>query len=201
MQPAKSSTGVRKVYGKITVDKVEPSLNEKKHQAQIRQSVTNIYPGVRAGNSLNDALFPAEAFGTEAQEYTEQRVGWIDVPVGTTAEQVQQALDKLPNARLVRILDLKPILSEEQKRAMETGLSKKADGNLLTLNDYREKQAVRDSKTKEKIAYKGHEQYRVIAFMRGDSGPVEDIDMRDETLASAEPVHFGQEMLKDQYSA
>lgn len=201
MQLTKQNVGVRKSYGTITVDNVSPSLNEKKHQAQLRQVVTSIYPGVRPGTSLSDGLFPAEAFGAEAQEYSEERVTWVPVPVGTTKEQVEAQLKSLPNARLVRILSLKPILSEEQKNAMQIGLSKsQANGAPLTEDDYREKQAVRygdgHPQAGQKIPYNNHEQYRVITFMDGKAGAVEDIDLREDDLNDLVPVQMGESTAK-----
>lgn len=198
MQIAKQNTGVTYQFGKIVVDKVGPSLNEKKHQAQLRQLVTSIYPGVRPGNSLTDPLFSAEAFGAKAQEFVEERVTWVPVPVGTTKEQVEAQLEKLPNARLVRILSLNPILTEEQKNAMKAGLSKSTEtGAPLTEDDYREKQAVRYGKEHpqagEKIPYGEYEQYRIIAFMDGKNGAVEDIDLRAQDLESLKAIHMGEE--------
>lgn len=198
MQLSKQNTGIQYHFGKIVVDNVGPSLNEKKYQAQLRQVVTSVYPGVRPGTSLSDPLFPAEAFGAETQEFTEDRVTWVPVPIGTTKEQVEKQLEGLPNARLIRILSLNPILTEEQKNAMAAGLSKSQEtGAPLTVDDYREKQAVRYGKEHElaghKIPYKGYEQYRVIAFMDGKNGPVEDIDLREQDLESMKAVHMGEE--------
>lgn len=192
MQNAKQS-GARKTYGKITVDKVGPSLNSKRDEAQLRQAVVSEYPGIRPNNSLNSGLFDESEFGVPGQKFTEERVCWIPVPSGTTKEEVEKRLEQLTNARLIRILSLRPILTEEQTAAMERGLSKNPDGSLKTIEDYAEQQAVRERSEDgngQKLTYKGHQQYRAIAFQDGKAGAVEDIDLREEDILDMQPVEM-----------
>lgn len=153
---------VRLEYGPVTVDSVGESLNVKKHQAQLRQVVKKKYPGGKPSDSLTSALFNTSAFNFEETEFEEQRVAWVPVPIGTTKAQVEAQL-KTVQPRLVKILSLTPILSEEQERAMETGISN------MTHEDYLERQAVRQTSTEEgvlgeKVTYRGQEQYRRIVF-------------------------------------
>lgn len=175
----KAQNSIRNSYSKITVDSVGPSLNVKKHQAQIRQTVTALYPGARANNSLSDKLFEPENFGL-GESYDEVRVTWIPVPIGTTIEEVQAKLAKHPNARLVRTLSLNPILSEEQIQAMEQGVSDK------TMEDYKAKFIVDPSGAA--VLYKGHKQYRHIAFR---TEAVADVDLRESDLKDAGPISMG----------
>lgn len=195
MQTAKQTTGIVKVYGAITVDKVGPSLNSKKAQAQLRQTVTNVYPGVRPGNSLNDGLFTAEEFGSETQEFIEERVAFVPVPLTATLEDVQKRISALPKARITRILSLKPILTKEQENAMVQGLSKNEDGSPKTMEDYENSQHILN-KAKEKVLYQGkYPQYRVTSFLDGNSSEPQDLDFREEDLLDLYPLQMSADQL------
>lgn len=94
--------------------------------AELRQEVvtTSYYPKANMSNSLNDKLFAAEDFGVkdEAYESKEIRVAFLNVPESLdTPEKVQAHLAKFPELCLYRILSNKPILSEEDLRAVEQG--------------------------------------------------------------------------------
>jgi hypothetical protein len=132
------NSGIKKVFGKITVDKVEADrYKESLDSAQIRQIVTKIYPSASVSNNKQDSLFSTEDFGLEGgSEYTEERVTWIPVPKGTTAEQVQAMLDKKPDAKIYKVLSHEPILTDGQEYALEAG--------LIDLETIAEKQMVRD---------------------------------------------------------
>lgn len=176
MKTIENTNTIEKRYGKITVDSVAPSLNAKKHEAQVRQTVTSLYPGAKGSNSLSDALFADKAFGV-GEAYDENRVAWIPVPIGTTIKQVELLLAKHPNARLVKTMSLNPILSEEQEQAMQNGVSNK------TIADYRAKYVV--DPQGEAVLYKGFPQYRNISFRLN---AVEDIDTREQDLADMAEV-------------
>lgn len=168
-----------KSFGAITVDNVGPSLNPKKHQAQVRQIVTSLYPGARGSNSLSDGLFQDSEFGV-GEAFEEVRVTWIPVPIGTTVEAIQAQLAKHTNARLVKTLSLYPILSEEQRNAMATGISSK------TLADYEEKCVL--NAEGQAVMYKGYKQYRHISYR---NTAVEDVDLRDAEVADFAPISMG----------
>lgn len=94
--------------------------------AELRQEVvtTSYYPKANMSNSLNDKLFASEDFGVkdEAYESKEIRVAFLNVPESLdTPEKVQAYLAKFPELCLYRILSNKPILSEEDLRAIEQG--------------------------------------------------------------------------------
>ena len=94
--------------------------------AELRQEVvtTSYYPKANMSNSLNDKLFSTEDFGVKEETYEskEIRVAFLNVPESLdTPEKVQAHLAKFPELCLYRILSNKPILSEEDLRAIEQG--------------------------------------------------------------------------------
>ena len=165
---------IQQVFGPVTVDKVEANqYKTDRHQAQLRQVVKSIYPGGRASNSHSDSLFAAEDFNFESSEYESNRVTWIDVPMGTTVEQVQAKLAENPNCKIQRFLSLNPILTEEQKNAIQTGLTD------LTVDDFAERQVVINPDTNAPALYKGRKQYSAKFFVTTAKA---DVDTRAEEL-------------------
>ena len=183
-----TATGIKLAYGPVTVDEVREGLSDNKMQAQLRQHVTRTYPGGRNSNSLSDSLFALEDFSFETQEYGEQRVAWIDVPVGTTKEQVEQRLAAAPDATLQKHLSLNVILTDEQIQAMESGLSQ------MTMGEYQEKYLVKDGQGEDGgdvVPYKELHQYRRTFFK---ATFVDDVDTREEeftAIAAEEEFHAG----------
>ena len=132
------NSGIKKVYAKITVDKVEQDqFKADLFSAQIRQIVTKVYPSASISNNMSDSLFGADKFDLKGSEYSETRVCWISVPHGSTAEQVQAQLDSCPNARIYKVLSHEPILTDGQEYALEQGLT--------DLAAFENKQLVRDN--------------------------------------------------------
>lgn len=112
------------VFGTIGVDSVLLNeLNKKYFSAQLRQvvSTTAHYPAARPNSGLNDGLFAVEDFDikSEPMESTQQRLVWIDVPVGTTEDQVKGILAANPNAKIVRIVSNTPIISASQQSVID----------------------------------------------------------------------------------
>lgn len=179
MSNESQNSGIKSVDSPITVDGLKAHLsNPKKQQAQIRMIVTKTYPDGKAGNSLNDSIFTNDAFGFgEGSSFEDKRVTWIDVPAELTKAEVEAQLKKYPNARLYKVLsyDINDVLTEEQKSAMESGLSSK------TLDDYKEALCVKNAETGEVIMHNGKEQYRTIGF--SISGK-EDVDLREKAPES-----------------
>jgi hypothetical protein len=178
MENQNQKNRIQVVFGPVTVDSVGPGLNgEVKHRAQLRQKVDKIYPSGGTHDSLTDALFNVDEFNLkQGSTYSENRVAWIDVPVGTTVEGVQQKLAGFPEARLVKHLSLNPILTEEQASAIQNGL------NDLTIEKVAAKQVVKDEE--ENIRdYKGYLQYRVVKFA---TTAKEDVDSREADYAKME---------------
>lgn len=131
-------TGTR-TFSPVVFEKFsEPLPGSKKRTAQVRQTVTTVskYPGARGGNSLNDALFAMADFGT-GNEYTStsNRVAWIEVPDGTTAQEVQNRLDQLPEATIYSITQTSPIYSDTDIWALQN--------NRRTQDQYADSQVMR----------------------------------------------------------
>lgn len=195
------SSNVERVYGKITVDNIQPHIsgNAKKLVAQIRSVVETTYPEAGVGNSLNDSVFGEDDFGFgKGQTYQEKRVAWIDVPTGTTLDALQARLNAFPHARIYRVLSLQPILSDEQKRAMQNGLSEWTDGDGVVhkcdMEYYKAKQmvptpetaSIEDPTQREPLLYRGYPQYRITAFSKDGR---KDVDMREQQYAAAVDQH------------
>lgn len=184
----------------ITVDNVKSTEFSKPGfmQAQLRQVITtkSNYPSARVGNSLNDSLFAVNEFaGIELKEFTsnETRIAWMDVPTGTTVEDVVARLAKAPKANLYKILSNSPILTEEQKSSIERG--------QRTMDFFAGRQAVRypDGVEKDGVDVSGqlipdqngNIQYKVNAF---SSVGADDIDNRTTNI---EEHYFSPELLAE----
>ena len=180
---------IKRVDTPLVVELIKPHIRSpKKEQAQLRMKVISTYPEAKAGNSLNDSIFESKDFGFgDGQTFTENRVGWIDIPKGTTIENVRAMMTRYPKARIYRVLSLDPILTDEQRSAMNNGISEDADGNKIDLEYYKTTQVVRpNSESDELLLFKELVQYRVTAFSR-DGKP--DVDLREgqyEALKSDE---------------
>lgn len=146
--------------------------------AELKQTVTtkSYYPTKSVSNSLQDNIFDASDFGFQEQEFESKdtRVAWIAVPIGSTPESVSKQLESFSKANIYKVLSNHPILSEEDKFAIE-------DPTLeVTKELIAEKQAVRYSKDHEKagqlvLDINGKIQYRRTAFSKSGH---EDIDKR-----------------------
>jgi len=137
---------------KIVVEEIRISEFQKEDTATavLRQIVTTFskYQGKRQNNSFTDAIFANEEFGEEflEKEYesVENRVAFVNVPLNATVEQVQKAIDAIPRARIYRILDNHPILSDAQLYSIRIG--------QRTKDQYALKQVARYGKdTKDKM--------------------------------------------------
>lgn len=172
--------GIRKVSTKsgLTVSRVYSSDYQKEGTltAELRQTVTtkSYYPTKSVANNMQDNVFGMEDFGFEEQEYVNQenRVSWIDVPMGTSAEAVLAKLESFPGASLYRVLSNHPILTDNQVYAINQGLT--------TKDVFAERQIVRypeGSENAGKIALdsNGKPQYRAVFF---SSSAKEDQDNR-----------------------
>lgn len=152
--------------------------------AELRQIVKTIslYPTKSVSNDLKDNIFDTKAFGFEEKPYEniETRVGWMDVPVGTTPEKVNELLTKFPGACLYKMLSNKPILTSDQKYAI--------DNNITTPEIIAARQAVRYSETHDVVAQRGQlipdvngkVQYRAIFFSKTARA---DVDSRTQDPA------------------
>lgn len=162
---------------KIKVEEIYASEFQKSGSltARLSQEVvtTSSYPGARYSNELSDSLFSDEDFGAEGKTYTnvEKRVTFMNVPVGTTIEQVVEGLAKHPNARIYKILSCEPTITEGQQYRISRG--------ELTIEQIQNSQQVINPETGEAPLYNGFPQYRTTHLsLKGQP----DIDKRDETM-------------------
>lgn len=171
--------------GAITVDEIKDSIKGGK-EAQIRQVFTKSYPKMRTSNEFKDSLFSDEELGIEADDYTEERVTWI--PVGKThkVEDVKAALAKNAESVIYKVLSNNPIVSSDQQRVLDNGLTGDAFDNFLSTNGLNksewdeecskilyDKIASRQlvvyaegEQEGQPILYNGKEQYREVFFSK-----------------------------------
>lgn len=130
---------------KITVANVKQhTFKPEIGSAEIHQIVESIYDKRQINSG---GLFGVEEFKLEeGQKFQSERVAFIDVPLGVSVEEVQKRIDALPNAKIIRIMSDKPILSENQKAAIDKGIT--------TLEKIADRQMVRNSETGELVLRK-----------------------------------------------
>lgn len=127
--------------GAIEVSRVYTSDFQKEGSltAELKQTVVtkSYYPSKSVDSNLQDNIFGAEDFGYEEQEFVSERtnVAWINVPMGTTPEQIKAKLDAIPTATIYRIVSNHPILSDNQVYGINQGLT--------TKDNFAEKQVIR----------------------------------------------------------
>lgn len=179
----------------ISLDKIYKADYQKPGTmtAQLRQTVTTVseYPSKKVDNNLQANIFDAEDFGFEMQEFTstEERVAWIPVPEKTTAKDLKAKLELANKAGAViyRVLGNQPILSDDQKYAINQG--------LRTTDDFAATQAVRypegttdkagvDVSGKLVLDKAGNVQYRRTFFWLT---PMEDKDVRGTATPYVSP--------------
>ena len=179
----------------LEVSRVYASTYQKEgtETAELRQEVVtkSFYPTKSISNDMQDNVFDVKDFGFEEKEYTntEKRVAWIDVPAGTTAEQVAAKLAAHPNAGLYKILANKPILTENQKYAVNN-----AD-IAATYDSFADSQVVRYPETSDNVSLRGKlvldangkPQYRQV-FFKIDSPVDQDLRTSDEEFYASEAI-------------
>ena len=98
---------------------------------EVKQLITTIshYPSKKYNSNLQDGLFTESEFGAETNSYTteETRVAWILVPENKTETEIKLMLNNFPNACIYKVLSNEPILDENQKQSIASGLKVKAD--------------------------------------------------------------------------
>lgn len=132
--------------------------------AEIKQTVEtkSFYPSKSVTSDKQGNIFAMQDFGFEEKDFTssETRVAWLDVPANSTLESVTQTLAKHPEAELYRTMASKPIITDNQQYAIETGLSDH--------DHFANSQAVRFPKGHANAGslalHKGAPQYRAVFF-------------------------------------
>lgn len=182
---SKSNIKKEKIVSTISVARVYQTEFDKEGTitAELKQTVTtkSYYPTKSVSNSLQDNIFDATDFGFQEQVYESKdtRVAWIAVPVGSTVESVTKQLEIFSNANIYKVLSNHPILTEEDKFAIEDATLNVTKEMIAT------KQAVRYPKDHEKagelvLDVFGKIQYRRTAFSKAGSV---DIDNRTKDPA------------------
>jgi len=176
------NSGIRIEKGAVSVDSVAPhKFKDTIDSAQIRQTIKKIYPSSTVGNNKADSLFELGEFGLEdGNEYESSRVTWLDVPKGTTAEQVKAMLAKFPDACIYQEIGHTVVLTSNQEQALESGLT--------TLDKYEASQLVTQSDGVTPILFNLKEQYSQKFFSKVAK---EDIDHRGAVVEVA--VELGAE--------
>ena len=149
-----------KEFSKIMVAEVKTSDYQKQgtSTAVLKQVVST--KTTYANNSTKDNLFDTSEFSElESSDYTndETRVYFMDVPAGTTLQdvQVKMNLARFANARLVKILSNKPILDSGQEYAIAN--------YGKTEMDFAKRQVVKDGSGNH-VLRNGENCYRKIVF-------------------------------------
>lgn len=171
----------------VTIGRVYAAQFQKNgtETAELRQTVNSFasYPAQKVGNSFNGNIFDIEEFGFSTQDFNsiENRVAWMLVPAGTTMEIVSEKLKNFPGACLYRILDNRPIITEDQRYSISIG--------QRTYDEFANSQVVRYPENHPTLANQiikdpnGNVQYRQVFF-----SPVAKQDMDNRTLDATK--HF-----------
>lgn len=153
--------------------------------AELKQTIKTVsfYPSKSVSNSLNANIFSMQDFGFKEDPYesSETRVAWIDVPMDSTKESVEQKLRSIKDANLYRILSNKPIIADTEQYAID---NPELD---VTIDTFANRQAVRypaNSDLAGQLATDGSGkiQYRRIAFST--------VGTADQDLRTEDPSDF-----------
>jgi len=160
--------------------------------AEIRQEINTVssYPSKQISNSMSDNIFGQEDFSQETHkptEYTnvEKRVAWLTVPEDSDEKSVTEKLKTFANASLFKVLSNHPILTEEQRYAISSGVTTKdiiSESQVVKIptNDKTEQEGTANNIVLDPT---GKVQYRSVFFSA--DGTKEDDDRRNP-----EPTDF-----------
>lgn len=127
--------GVKRASTKsaVTLDSITRSMfqKDKTMTAMLRQTVNTVseYPSARVANDKQDNLFGIAEFGFTSQSFdsVENRVAFIDIPEGVTAEIVKAKLAAAPQSCIYKALSNKPILTSDQQSSLDRGITASLD--------------------------------------------------------------------------
>lgn len=181
-------TGVRKETSKSPVSFSRTYTAEFQKEGtktvEISQKVTtkSFYPSKKVASDLQNGLFDADEFGFAEQVFTseESRMAWLPIPESMKDSEVAAriAADAAKGSTIYRTLSNCPILDENQKYAISSG--------LRDMDHFANSQVVRYPENDKTIAdgtaghivkdVNGNPQYRRTFYWKT---PHEDIDVRD----------------------
>lgn len=121
--------------GPITVDEIKDSLKKGLREAQIRQVFVKSYPSAKTSNEFKDSLFDNDELGLTTTDHEETRVTWIPVHIKHKTKDVEKALESLPDACIYKVLSHNPIITSDQRRVLENGLSGDAFEDFAETNN------------------------------------------------------------------
>lgn len=125
----------------LTVSRIYASENQKEGtmRAELKQTrkVVSIYPTRTVTSNLQDSIFGIQEYDFKEKEFVNETtlVAWMDIPQGVSVEALVERLKKFPEATIYKIVDNKPILTDNQEYAISQG--------LRTMDDYANAQIVR----------------------------------------------------------
>ena len=172
----------------FSIGEIRDSLKEGIKRAEVRQLVKHLYPTKQVNSG---SLYSTDEFGIDNKVYESERVVFLDVPANETPEGLLAKIEAHPNARIYRILGLKPYITANQQRAIDKGLLDK-DNNPITEETIAKKQLVPklnesgdvmkdDAGNNILNLYKDkYPMYRVCLFSINSA---EDVDTRDADIA------------------
>lgn len=199
-QNMENQNQVRKEIKKSTIEvsRIYASAYQKEGTltAELKQAVTisSYYPKKSITNDLQDNLFKTEdfSFGETCFEQKKIYVTWLDVPEGTSIEDVKNKLNSNPNATIYRIISNYPIFHSGQKDQIsrieaDTTISsqERVDKVNSFKNQIANRQLIRYSADAEDLSYKkneivkdslGRPQYKADFFSENEK---KDIDLRN----------------------
>lgn len=160
--------------GEITLDRIYKSDFQKAGTmtAQLRQLVKTVskYPSKKVSSEMQGNFFAVEdfGFGTQDFESIETRIAWILVPANATEDAVKAKIAEANKngAVLYRVLSNAPILDENQRYAINAGLSTKDVFANSQASRYPETEKTLANGTAGKLILDkaGNVQYRKIYF-------------------------------------
>ena len=171
---------IRKTVEKsaISVDKVYTSNFQKEgtQSAQLRQVITTTayYPSKQIESNMQDNPFSMSDFNFQEDDYvtSENRVAFIDVPPGVSADDV---LAKLPlDSCIYRVLSNYPIITSNQQYAIDTMPN-------VSLDQFANSQVVRYPKNHAKAGQLVKDSYNKVQYraLFYSNVPKEDQDNRN----------------------
>jgi len=182
--PVDNGVKITHEKGEITVDDVYTSQFQKPKSltAQLRQVITTTfeYPERQISNDMQDSLFEMSEFGFERLKITshENRIAFIDVPLGSTKESVTSMLKPLTDACIYKVLANEPILTSDQQRGIDAGLTTKdiiANSQAIRYSEGATDRETGEDVGGDLILRNGRIQYRAVFFKKTTTP---DIDRR-----------------------
>ena len=125
----------------LTLSRIYKSDNQKEGtmRAELKQTRITVskYPSRTVISNMQDSIFGTQEYDFKEKEYTNTTtlVAWLDIPANVNEAVFMERLKKFPEATIYKVVDNRPVLTDNQEYAVSQG--------LRTLDDYANSQAVR----------------------------------------------------------